>query len=204
MLVLLRAEDGGWGALFFLFGCCWQADNGALFVGSALGRFTSPFLPTVSAKKTWAGAFGALVFSSGSAYLYATLSQEATRADAAHRVDDDQPGSIVAFLGSLVPALPFETPTTAALVGLLLGLAAIVVSRRCRRRRHVLPNSFVAVSSGPGTQGAAVVVWVVDCCWAFWFDVNSPAVGRRPGVSAQANRKEERLWKVVSRPRGNR
>ena len=123
MLLLLRAEDGGWGAVFFLFGCCWQADNGALFVGSALGRFTAPFLPTVSAKKTWAGVLGALVFSSGSAYLFATLLH-------ATQVDSAEPGAIVGFLGSLVPALPFETPTTAAFVGLLLGLTAIVV-RRC-------------------------------------------------------------------------
>ena len=52
VLTLLRME-GGWGTLFFLFLCCWQADNGALFVGTALGARTPRFLPTVSPNKSY-------------------------------------------------------------------------------------------------------------------------------------------------------
>ena len=121
MLTLVRMESG-WGALFFLFGCCWQADNGALFVGSALGSLTPQFLPTVSPKKTYAGVVGALLFSAGSGYAYVYLAALAEEA-----AGSSSSSSFAGSVSTLVPPLPFSDPVTAAAVGLLLGITAIVV-----------------------------------------------------------------------------
>lgn len=118
-VILLRAQHG-WGALFFLVGCCWQADNGALFVGSAFGRFTPKFLPTVSPNKTYAGVVGALLFSTCSAFGYAWLASVG---------DDEGKSSAVKFAAALVPELPFTDPNVAAGVGLVMGITAIVVRR---------------------------------------------------------------------------
>jgi CDP-diglyceride synthetase len=136
VLTLLRME-GGWGTLFFLFLCCWQADNGALFTGTALGRYTPRFLPTVSPNKSYAGVVGAVAWSVGSAYAFTLLQQQYGGGDGLAAVATDgggggegrdaDAGAVALFVRAVVPPLPFSDPATAAAVGFALGVASLVV-----------------------------------------------------------------------------
>ena len=121
-VLTLHSEKSGFGNLFFLIGCCWQADNGALFVGSAFGKFTPRFLPTVSPNKSYAGVIGALMFSTMSAYGYVALNNVA-----ALDGENTFSSTLGKIVSAVVPPLPLTDTTTAALVGLALGVTSILV-----------------------------------------------------------------------------
>jgi phosphatidate cytidylyltransferase len=68
--VHLREETAtGFLAIAFLFGVVWSADIAGYFVGRAIGG--PKLAPSISPKKTWAGAIGGLLASVGSAIAVA-------------------------------------------------------------------------------------------------------------------------------------
>ena len=91
--------DGKFYVLYFLLVTKFS-DMGAYLTGSLIGKH--PLVPHISPKKTWEGFFGALVFSvGGGCGLVALMPQK----------------------------LGFLNQTHAAILGLVLGFAAIVTAR---------------------------------------------------------------------------
>jgi phosphatidate cytidylyltransferase len=74
-LIMLREHplrinlDYGYGAsfVFLAFVLTWACDTGAYLVGSVAGR--TPLIPRISAKKTWEGSGGGLVFAIAAALI---------------------------------------------------------------------------------------------------------------------------------------
>ncbi|EGR30709.1 phosphatidate cytidylyltransferase, putative [Ichthyophthirius multifiliis] len=72
--ILFYDYERGYSCVIFWIIISFQSDNGALFLGSALGK--TPFCPRISPKKTWEGVFGAVILSTFTSVLLHFLQLE--------------------------------------------------------------------------------------------------------------------------------